>query len=144
MTSKERLEQYVKEDEIYNEYLDNNKSYISDFDRFCIEHCQDIKNILEENEELKKQLEEYKKELEKADSITQNCIFNDKEDSKISFRKCLNMLEEYKNQQKEFINYLNEYYLLLNDKPDLIEESQLDILKEVLLKYKEIINYEQN
>lgn len=46
MTSKERLEQYVKEDEIYNEYLDN-KGYVSDFDRFYIEHCQDIKRLLE-------------------------------------------------------------------------------------------------
>lgn len=136
MTSKERLEQYVKEDEIYNEYLDNNKSYISDFDRFCIEHCQDIKNILEENEELKKQLEEYKKELEKADSITQSCIFNGKEDSKISFRKCLNMLEEYKNQQKKFIKYLEDEKWLYEINT---QGYSMNLIGKVLSKYKEII-----
>lgn len=57
----------------------------------------------------------------------------------IDSKECIDMLK-----QEKFIKYLNEYYLLLNDKPDLIEESQLDILKEILDKYKEIINYEQN
>lgn len=63
MTSKERLEQYVKEDMIYNEYLDNHKNYVSDFDKFCVEHCQDIKNILKENDNLKNQQKEFVKYL---------------------------------------------------------------------------------
>ena len=46
-------------------------------------HCFDE----EEHEKLKKQVEEYQQELEKADSITQSCIFNGKEESKISYRK---------------------------------------------------------
>lgn len=62
MTSKERLEQYV--DVFYQDYLDNHKSYVSDFDRFCIEHCQDIRNILEENERLKRQQKEFVRYLE--------------------------------------------------------------------------------
>ncbi len=53
MTSKERLEQYIKEDKVYNDWLDENTSYVSDFDRFCIQHCEDIKCLLEENEKLK-------------------------------------------------------------------------------------------
>ena len=38
--------------------------------------------LLKENQELKKQVEEYQQELEKADSITQSCIFNGKEVNK--------------------------------------------------------------
>lgn len=65
-----------------------------------------IKDLQQENQELKKQLEEYQQELEKADSITQSCIFNGKEGSKISYRKCLNILDKKETQQKEFIKYL--------------------------------------
>ena len=41
-------------------------------------------------------------------------------------------------KQKEFIDYLTSYIELLNNKPDLIEEGQKDILKEVFDKFKEI------
>lgn len=60
----------------------------------------------------------------------------EKKESEISYRKCLNMLEKHKNQQKEFIKYLEE------------KEKQFDILsdpknagacKGILRKYKEII-----
>lgn len=43
------------------------------------------------------------------------------------------------NQQKEFIEYIASYIELLNDKPDLVELSQKDVLEEILSKYKEII-----
>ncbi len=41
--------------------------------------------------------------------------------------------------QKEFINYINAYIVLLNDKHDVLEEVQKDILEEILQKYKKII-----
>ena len=41
------------------------------------------------------------------------------------------------NQQKDFIEYLTSYIELLNNKPDLIEESEIDLLKEILSKYNE-------
>lgn len=44
-----------------------------------------------------------------------------------------------KTQQKKFIEYISSYIELLNDKPDLVELSQKDVLEEALLKYKEII-----
>lgn len=115
--------------------------------------------LIKENRELKKQLEEYKKELEKADSITQSCIFNGKKESEISFRQCLNMLEEYKqekqewinlldmfkNQQKEFIEYMNETIEEL-ECDDVGDEElkgyllqRIDTFKEILSKYKKII-----
>ena len=109
------------------------------------ETLRDMVLELEEVKELKKQLEEYQEELEKADSITQSCIFNGKKESEISYRKCLNMLEKHNNQQKEFIEYMNKTIeeLECDDVDDeemkgyLIQ--RIDTFKEILLKYKEII-----
>lgn len=52
MNYKERLKQYLEEDAIYNEYK-SGKCDMSDFDKFCIEHCKDIECLLNENEEQK-------------------------------------------------------------------------------------------
>ena len=52
MNYKERLKQYLEEDAIYNEYK-SGKCDMSDFDKFCIEHCKDIECLLNEVQELK-------------------------------------------------------------------------------------------
>ena len=96
-----------------------------------------MENWKEEVKELKKQLEEYQEELEKADSITQSCIFNGKKESEISYRKCLNMLEKHKNQQKKFIEWLevmNRMYQ--NEYKDIDTAEHYNC---VLQKYKSII-----
>lgn len=93
--------------------------------------------LLKENQELKKQVEEYQQELEKADSITQSCIFNGKKESKISYRKCLNILDKKETQQKEFIEWLetmNRMYQ--NEYKDIDTAEHYNC---VLQKYKEII-----
>ena len=91
----------------YDELLKENKKLKEKYENAVA----DYETTMAEKNELKKQLEEYQKELEKADSITQSCIFNGKKESEISYRKCLNMLEKHKNQQKKFIEYLeNEIY----------------------------------
>ena len=82
--------------------------------------------------------------MEKADSITQSCIFNGKKESEISFRKCLNMLEKHKNQQKEFIEYLEDCINELkkesmNKLENTISLGIADVTKIILSKYKEII-----
>lgn len=98
-----------------------------------LEFYKDLSEQLQvENKQLKKQLEEYQKELEKADSITQSCIFNGKEESKISYRKCLNILDKKETQQKEFIKYLED---MLDDENDIFSVVRV---KDVLQKYKEI------
>ena len=56
MNYKERLKQYIEEDVIYSNYQ-SDKFDMSDFDKFCIEHCKDIESLLNENQELKKQLD---------------------------------------------------------------------------------------
>lgn len=104
-----------------------------------LEFYKDLSEQLQvENKQLKKQLEEYQKELEKADSITQSCIFNGKEESKISYRKCLNILDKKETQQKDFIKWLEDY-LNLFDYRDIQEQAVYDMLEEILQKYIEII-----
>ena len=93
-----------------------------------------IEQLQQENQELKKQVEEYENELEKADSITQSCIFNGKKESEISYRKCLNMLEKHKNQLKEFIDYLEK--TIVDSKAG---SGQQYYYQQVLDMYKEII-----
>ena len=125
------------------------KYYIQGSEHYLIpkavfdELFEEMSNWREEAKELKKQLEEYQQELEKADSITQSCIFNGKEESKISFRKCLNILDKKETQQKEFIEYMNKTIeeLECDDVDDeemkgyLIQ--RIDTFKEILKKYNE-------
>ena len=89
----------------------------------------EIAFLQQDNAELKKQVEEYQQELEKADSITQSCIFNGKEESKISYRKCLNILDKKETQEKEFIKFLEDNY----------KETQDIWYIKILQKYKSII-----
>ena len=107
--------------------------------RQAILEDKEMLGLKEENDKLKKQLEEYENELEKADSITQSCIFNGKKESEISFRKCLNMLEKHKNQQKEFIKYLEDEIYSFELRGTSPEYNFENVLKIILLKYKEII-----
>ena len=134
MSDKE-LEEYINKIE---------PNFNSHLEKGTIEMSNEYYNLLEEkmvrlinkNQELKKQLEEKNKPQ----------IFIDTQDIEERYAEGLyqDYLEEenkkYKNQQKEFINYINSYIELLKDKPDLVEEGQKDILDEILSKYKEIIN----
>lgn len=131
--------------------LEDYKSYYEDTTReqiledTYIEYCAYV-NLAHRYSELKKQLEKYQQELEKADSITQSCIFNGKEESKISYRKCLNMLDKKEIQQKKFINYLEDYInSLKKEYGNYVNDNYSEeygryyTAKEILQKYKEII-----
>ena len=97
-------------------------------------------DLLKENRELKKQLDEYQKELEKADGLTQICIFKGKEESKISYRKCLNILDKKEAQQKEFRKYWED------ESKEIYRDGGLrqKIVRQILQKYKEIIGSDIN
>lgn len=56
MSAKERLTEYIDRDETYQDYKKDKLMNASDFDKFCIQHCKDIEEILEENQELKRKL----------------------------------------------------------------------------------------
>ena len=93
-----------------------------------------VNSCQEEIRRLKKQLQERSKEyvlIGNAQNKTRDFINQITKDNK-----------EFKNQQKEFIEYLTSYIDLLSNKPDLIEEREIDLLKEILSKFKEIIGDE--
>lgn len=71
MDYKERLKQYLEEDTIYSEYK-SGKCDMSDFDKFCIEHCKDIECLLNENEKLNERLKVALEVLEERQSIYSN------------------------------------------------------------------------
>ena len=61
MNCKERLKEYIEKDEIYQDYKQDKLMNCSDFDKFCIQHCKDIEELLEENLELEQVLDENNK-----------------------------------------------------------------------------------
>ena len=73
MNYKERLREYIENDDIYTEYK-SGKCDMSDFDKFCIEHCKDIECLLNENEEQKEVIDKAISQLGMyADILTNNC-----------------------------------------------------------------------
>ena len=61
MNCKESLKEYIDKDEIYQDYKQDKLMNCSDFDKFCIQHCKDIEELLEENLELEQALDKNKK-----------------------------------------------------------------------------------
>ena len=55
MNKEERLREYINKDYSYINYKTGVEEG-TDFDKFCIQHCKDIEELLEENEKLKQQL----------------------------------------------------------------------------------------
>lgn len=78
-------------------------------------------------------------ELKNLNRIYEEIISDDKENYKLLSSE----IKQLGNQQKEFIEYITSYIKLLNDKPDLVELSQKDILEEILSKYKEIMEVKE-
>lgn len=87
-------------------------------------------DMFDENRMLKKQLEERPKEyvfVGNAQNKTRDFINQITKDNK-----------EFKNQQKKFIKWLEDYINLF-DKKDIYEEGSCDTIEEILQKYKNII-----
>lgn len=53
-----RLREYLKEDFSYSRYKAGDTKDFSDFDRYCVQHCEDINTVLNS-------LKSYKKEISK-------------------------------------------------------------------------------
>ena len=110
--------------------------------------CQTVKFLLKENQELKKQVEEYQKDIKDLDNQNKRAF----ENMQLNQLKVCNMIK----QQKEFIKYLEDkiysiepkgtginYNCEYDSEEDYVmamqEQSRLNTLKEILQKYKEII-----
>lgn len=74
MNYKERLREYIENDEIYTEYK-SGKMVMSDFDKFCIEHCKDIESLLNE-------VQEYKDVIDRAVELLGNYVHYSTPDEK--------------------------------------------------------------
>lgn len=59
MNEVSRLKEYIELDLIYKGWKKGeNKNVLTDFDWFCVQHCQDIEHILNENKLLKIKIKE--------------------------------------------------------------------------------------
>ena len=85
---------------------------------------------------LQQENKQLKAELQKADSITQSCIFEGKEKSTINFRECLNKLDLYKSVIDEVREYI-ETGINHDRIHDTIIQIYSNNLKEILDKVKE-------
>ena len=54
-SSIDRLKEYLIDDEIYQKYLIGEKNF-NDFEKYCLNHCKDIDNVIRENARLKKRI----------------------------------------------------------------------------------------
>lgn len=98
--------------------------------------------LLVEYKELKKQVEEYQKDIKDLDNQNKRAF----ENMQLNQLKVCNMIK----QQKEFINYLEDEihtiettFSQINGNYGLMNE-KLEALKEVLQKYEEIMNGDDN
>lgn len=115
--------------------------------------CQTVKSLLKENQELKKQVEEYQKDIKDLDNQNKRAF----ENMQLNQLKVCNMIK----QQKEFIKYLEDkiysiepkgtginYNCEYDSEEDYVmamqEQSKLNTLKEILKKYKSIIGDVKN
>ena len=97
----------------------------------------DTRILLTYIEVLQQENQQLKEELQKADSITQSCIFEGKEESTISFRECLNKLELYKEVIEEVKDRITiKLGRYINEKDYVIDDVALDELLQILDKVK--------
>lgn len=52
MTNKKRVREYIEQDQIYQDWKSGKLIDLSDFDKFCIDNCKAIEELLNEVEEL--------------------------------------------------------------------------------------------
>lgn len=90
MNSHERLKEYISSDAAYQEYL-GGKMQPSDFEKFCIQHCKDIEEMLNENTELRIQMSareevanKYKEVIDKTIEYIEKDMWNTLDDGNIS------------------------------------------------------------
>ena len=116
------IDDYINELEAYKYNLDRDYLRLEKENKILRENTEHNDKVVDkfnwENQELKKQVEEYKR---------------------LGFEHLSYKCNKLENQQKEFIEYINSYIKLLSDDPDFVEERQKDILEEILSKYNEII-----
>lgn len=121
------IEEHKKETHPYKKYEFDSTSYTL--------LLISINNLIKENQELKSQL---KGTTHCFDEEEHEKLKKQLEELKEEKQEWINLLAMFKNQQKEFIKWLEDY-LKLFDNMCIDEQGYYDMLEEILQKYKNII-----
>ena len=133
-----KLKKYIEKDKIYQEYKQDKLMDVSDFDKFCIQHCSDIEALLEENKQLKERVNYLERSNDRREDtiLEQRQEISNLEDNRNKLKKwidieisenrdsedllklyvelqednekLLSRIRGFKSQQKEFIKYLED------------------------------------
>lgn len=110
------------------------------------DYIEEIERLKKENQDLKKQLEEYIKQNMKL----KDELFDKRKEYQDTYKDVRIEIKEYKTQQKEFIKYLEDekdrlikgtshYYIDSFDRQHAVNETIYDEVDIILQKYKSII-----
>lgn len=104
MTVKERLEQYIKEDKIYQDFIDSKTKIkdLTDFGLFCIQHCTDIGEILEENKQLKEENRELRADYGSQAQIERDLLLIENKELKEKFKATNKGLQKVRLKRKKW------------------------------------------
>ena len=138
MTREEFIKQRCEIDKITEEVFEKNYRVVecNCGQLYCKGYrCLDLDDLLKENQELKKQLEElnrFKFSCKKDETQIPTTIYN---------KKTVEDISKIKSQQKAFIKYLEDEIEDCELTSDLIfnHNKEMKIYKEILQKYKKII-----
>lgn len=130
---------YVQIEEYKNPNICFNTNEYDNFEDYCtLRETFDPFEIFYENQELKKQVEEYKKQVDKG-------LYNTCLPYTTGYNKAI---EDKETQQKEFIKYLEDEIKFYKNRDTYIvadilgsydlNDINLKLLEEILQKYKEI------
>lgn len=119
MNEVSRLKEYIELDLIYKGWKKGeNKNVLTDFDWFCVQHCQDIEKLLEENECLKNKID---KEMIQIDLDLKDMIIQSLRYALYRHTYALNQTCEYIKKHPKLLDnrvkkaMLNDLYERLKD-----------------------------
>ena len=122
MIANERLEQYIKEDKLSQDFIDSKTSIkdLTDFDLYCIQHCTDIEEMLEKNQQLKEKFKATNKGLQKV-VLKRKKWKHRYQLARCEIKELKKQLEEYKEQLKKglyntYLPYTTGYNKAIKDK----------------------------
>lgn len=96
MTSEDRLREYVEKDEIYQNFINGilKANDMSDFDKFCVQHCKEIEELLNERSEWIELLGKFKNQQKELIKWLENML--EDETDIFSVVRVKDVLQKYK------------------------------------------------
>lgn len=134
---KQRLKEYIEKDVIYQDYKKQKEFESSDFDNFCILHCEDIEEALFDLEQLRKENKELQEKYNIRSKAYNNILLeNASLHNKID--KLTNNLENSINSINAKLGY-KEIRVENGRIANLINDYRIVRLKAIRMKCKELL-----